>query len=556
MGFAAGLRTGAGLVQQVLENERQEKLDARETEKYERQKKMQGEQDTAIQDIRDASTPKAQVALTPQLTQQLKDTYGMTDAQITAAQAGPGGLKAKLASYDVPDSSDLQGPAPAMGLQPPAPAGIAPPAPAGIAPPAPDGIAPVTPAAGLATPEDGGPAPAAAPAKRFTAADVPESGPAKVDDIARERAVGNYALASRDMNAYQASNERLKGLQQREFVNQATAMSDKDAYDYMKQNVNTSGGMPLIVSKEGKGGYRVTSYDSNGEPKDTLLTAPQIKQLVAADKMMKSGYGPEGLAMAGAVHKDLADLVTHYNTGTTQMQTANNQAQNYADTHEETSRHNRATEANAAANTSIARERLGIEKDKMKSENDIIIGADDKTGVMHFDKKSGQQWMTPWADDATQEMKDSVKAATKTTVKPEVHPDGSVSWGENLYTPNPNYGKPNKGGLFSGKDLTMNTTDQYIKVTRPDKAGATTTGAALDALKKDGGGATAAPTAAPAKAAPAPVAPPRQLTQNEQVAASAKVRQDAYDEEQRRQAGRDAVRRANLGLQLPSGTGD
>lgn len=109
--FTQGMQLGMKAWNDAEAAKRQKVLDDRATEEYNRKKSLWQEEDAAF-----ANLNTVQSGVSPETQQQIKATYGMTPQQIAQA-GGAEGLKQKLASYDVPDSSDLQS-VPATGLQP------------------------------------------------------------------------------------------------------------------------------------------------------------------------------------------------------------------------------------------------------------------------------------------------------------------------------------------------------------------------------------------------------------------------------------------------------
>lgn len=114
--FANGFRLGLGSYQQALDNQAREveRQRAEEVHNWRRDERKRIEQDREREDAAVANFDNVQRGVSADTQGQIKDTYGMTPQQIS--QAGDG-LKEKLASYDVPDSYDLQT-APPEGAKP------------------------------------------------------------------------------------------------------------------------------------------------------------------------------------------------------------------------------------------------------------------------------------------------------------------------------------------------------------------------------------------------------------------------------------------------------
>jgi hypothetical protein len=210
---------------------------------------------------------------------------------------------------------------------------------------------------------EGLPPPSAAPAAAPAAA-APAPAPALTGEKALAASIFQVAKAKKDVAGMNAAVEQFHKASRKELINDAAKMDDKDAYDYVHNNATKIGSMPMSIVKEGKGGYRVTAWsdDPNGPQANALLSSSDVKKLVAADKMMKMGYGAEGLELAGSVNKDLNAVIKDYNTQTNQQVTTGNTATHYANTEAETGRHNRAAEGNAAAGLQLRRDAAGAEK--------------------------------------------------------------------------------------------------------------------------------------------------------------------------------------------------
>ena len=118
--FQSGFQMGGNMAQQAIENAARERefelrkaAAEREAEKFNWERTDRAATDSALSSFNNLVGGIDKPTQT-----QLQGTYGMNPTQITAAlrDGGVHGLQAKLASYDVPDSSDLQS-VPAAGVQ-------------------------------------------------------------------------------------------------------------------------------------------------------------------------------------------------------------------------------------------------------------------------------------------------------------------------------------------------------------------------------------------------------------------------------------------------------
>lgn len=323
MGFAEGFRTGSGLVQQVIENQRQAELDTRTGEEHERKKALWKREDEAYGRTEDAyrGLQDVRAGITPDYKAEAKQRFGVDDARLAEWSKLPGGLPAKL--------QQLEG----FNAQ---------------------------------VDESGG----------NRAEPLPQRAPialGKPDAVGEARALGDIAVAQRDVAGIRAARADVRSELVRKHQDSAAQMTDDDAYAYVRKNMNTSGGLPLVVSKQGKNGYRVTSYDQEGHTKDTLLNPAQMKQLAASHMMSQdpNGLGTEALTMAAGIHKDLAELVAKYNTTEVAMATQNNAATHQGRTDQLGAERNKI----AAGHLALAKERSEI--DKLSSADTWV---DEKTG--------------------------------------------------------------------------------------------------------------------------------------------------------------------------------
>ncbi len=342
MGFAAGLNAGSGLVTKAMENERQQRAEGR----------LATEWTTDVAQRKTAekrcgrAVPTTEIAnVTAPVTESRRSPHLLPDVgqPATRARRPRRWLPHRGLACGVP--ADAPGAAPlltaAHGSCRCRPAGAASTAPACWPPASPLGQA--ASAHGLSPTSPVAPEPAAAPA-------APEMSPEKKF----AQSMFNVAKARKDVNGMNAAVEQYHTAERKEIVNDAAKMTDDEAWDYVHQNVNKVGSLPMSIVKEGKGGYRVTAWsEDGGKGASALLDSAQVKKLVAADKMMKKGYGTEGLDLAGSINKDLNAVIKDYNTEANQQVTTGNTATHYANTEAETAQHNRATEANAAANAAV-----------------------------------------------------------------------------------------------------------------------------------------------------------------------------------------------------------
>lgn len=107
--FATGFMAGQRGYQQVLDNDRQKVLDERAAKEFARKEQewSRADKEREAVDAAFSNLNNVQMGLNTDTQKQIQSTYGMTPAQISQA-GGIEGLKAKLASYDVPDAHELQ----------------------------------------------------------------------------------------------------------------------------------------------------------------------------------------------------------------------------------------------------------------------------------------------------------------------------------------------------------------------------------------------------------------------------------------------------------------
>lgn len=406
MGFAAGLNAGKGLVQSVIDNERQSRLDARAEEEYARKKRIEGEQDTEH-----ANIPR--YALNP-VTPTAAPNAPPTSVAATAGTGAPPVEPARPAA---------EGGAPALpgGAQPTVAAGLqAPTQPAGGT----AGVAAVAPQAPSAA--TGQPAARAEPA------------PALSEDMNMARAQFNYARAMRDVNGMNTAREQIRTVAKRDYVNQAGKLNEDEAYKYVHQNLTMAGGMPISIARQGKDGYTMMSWDEAGDSRVTKLNGAQIKQLVAADMLMKNGFADEGLTLAAGIHKDLNDLIGKMNQSTQGQAQVNNQAAQGR----ETGRHNRATEANAAARLAMdsQKNKDAAAREKAGDYNPVGINPDGKS-IRVWDSKLNRMADVPVAEGVDPQeqfkMMRLAQGGKEGSAGIKMNADGSFVDNGKLYIPNP-----------------------------------------------------------------------------------------------------------------------
>lgn len=219
----------------------------------------------------------------------IQRTYGLTPGQTAGLiqQGGAAGLKSKLAGFDQPDSYDLQN-VPAAGMQP-----------------------------------------------RFTADQVQTKDPSRMD---LEKAMGNLALARRDVKGLRESQVAQRGIQMEDIVSRAAKMSDAEISDMFPHlNSRALSGLPIYDAGDALGadgkpnGYRTLRVvGKDGKSNMIDLNPSQQREMAAAYLLMNEGFGQEGMTRLAAVSKDMADTVSKYNTAISGATTSNNTATHYA----------------------------------------------------------------------------------------------------------------------------------------------------------------------------------------------------------------------------------
>lgn len=225
---------------------------------------------------------------------QIRDTYGMTPQQIASGlqNGGATGLQAKLASYDTPDSFDLQS-VPAAGVQP----------------------------------------------GRFDASQLKAVEPSRLD---RERGLEQLAVARRDIKGIRESQTAQRGIQIDDITANVMKKPIKDI-ESMAGDLNMSG-YPLLYTGKTKDGYTFLKTENDGKTpiagSSFKLNEAQFRQLALAHELGAAGFGTEAMTSLTNAHKDIGDHVSKWNTAMSHVATSGNQAA----TGQETARHNREDE--------------------------------------------------------------------------------------------------------------------------------------------------------------------------------------------------------------------
>lgn len=223
---------------------------------------------------------------------QIRQTYGMTPQQIAAGvnNGGAAGLQARLASYDAPDSYDLQN-VPAAGIQ------------------------------------------------RFDASQLKAVDPSRLD---RERGLEQLSVARRDIAGIRESQKAQRGIQ----IDDITANVMKrpiSEIEKMAPDINMSG-YPLLYTGKTKNGYSFLKTEADGKTPipgtQFNLNESQLRQMALAHELGAGGFGTEAMAALQGAHKDIGEHVGRWNDAQAKVATSNTQAA----TGEEIARHNREEE--------------------------------------------------------------------------------------------------------------------------------------------------------------------------------------------------------------------
>lgn len=260
MSFKDGFRLGSDIGIRRREMALAEERDKRAAEEFQWRKDEVARlgQARAREDAAFSSLENVQRGLSTDTQGQIKQTYGMTPQQISAAGDG---LQTKLASYDQPDSYDLQS-APATGVQP-----------------------------------------------RFTADQVKTQPATRLE---MERAIGGVALAKRDLAGYQTSLKNQREIQNGEEDSQFALSVVQDPTGEAARNarmfVNTNS--RRLSSKVDPKTGMTTFALVNGDGYDEIKVPPADlgKIAVGYRRLQRGDVG--GLDVIAAVNKDLAAAVS------------------------------------------------------------------------------------------------------------------------------------------------------------------------------------------------------------------------------------------------------
>ncbi len=467
MGFAAGVRAGTSLVDSILQEKRANEEFGWKRDDRTREVGIRSQEDELTAEnlrlIREGQQPR---------------TAGLDVPSASAASAGgPAADAAQGASgYRVGAASGT----PTQAVGAPQPTVDAGPANAAAA------------TAGTAT--------APTPAVQATPQAGPQGGERKLGrEELIQRNIQQQALLRGKTQDYNTArqNERATGIQQitDDSVKSFMAMPQEEK-EKLAFSPNLTGDIPLLTLSTDKNGMTVVPIDpATGRPVDSgkpiKLSWSDAAQLHAANELGKAGFGAEAIDAATKANARIGDALKAINTQTMEVAKTNNDATYKGGTLAETGRHNRATEANQAAQVGISRERLNMDKDKAKSENNEILSVD-KDGIVTLDKKSHQMTTQPWPEGTTDAQKAAyVKKYAPVTEQLKVNTDGTIQVGNRLFERQPD---PNKKGAFRTVEITpgaQSALDTFLK-------------------NKQGGGqpgAPGAPAAGAAPAAPAAAAP-------------------------------------------------
>ena len=269
--FTQGMQLGMKAWNDAEAAKRQKVLDDRATEEYNRKKSLWQEEDAAF-----ANLNTVQSGVSPETQQQIKATYGMTPQQIAQA-GGAEGLKQKLASYDVPDSSDLQS-VPATGLQP-----------------------------------------------RFDASQLKIAAPTELE---REKALERVAIAQRNVAGIRDSVAAQRGFRKDEVFSKAMQAPLAEIESAIPKT-NRSG-IPILYTDKTKDGWTFVKTEGDGVtpiPGSAFtLNEAQIRNLYAADALASAGFGTDAMTLLNSTHKDIGDHIGKWNEFQTKTATTNNDA--------------------------------------------------------------------------------------------------------------------------------------------------------------------------------------------------------------------------------------
>jgi hypothetical protein len=418
-GFAAGLRTGGGLVSQALENERLDEAAARQAQEFERKKVGWQREDTEYGLKMNQRAELASAAggiIDPEQVPKIGAAFGDTPEQVQRAQAQPGGAAALYKTYE-----DSQAAADAIDRQ------------RGL-PVAPREAPPVT-AQAIQT-------------RPATAADYEKINMRHAAQRGDVEGLRTATAAHRTADITDTTDNAVK-----EFMAMPEAERVSRAY-----SPNLTGDIPMVTLDHDKHGMTVIPLDpKTGQPKGEAikLSWADASQLHAAEQIAKKGYGAEAIDMATKVNARIGESIKAHNELMGKVQTGNNDAA-----------YKGGMLANDTERLSLSREELGLKKDAAARENSKPYAADD-TGYISINSKTHLPSFTPWPEGTSAAQR--TIAAQAINPKSEWKPlgtDGSITDGKVIMKPNDNYNKdPTKV-----KGDMVNTTDPYINAT-PGRGG-------------------------------------------------------------------------------------
>ena len=275
--FQSGFQLGQSAYHQAERNrllQAQEERAAKEfgwrEQEQARKVKLQADEDAAFEQLNLAST-----GMTPQVQQQVTQTYGLTPQQM--AQAGGGeALKAKLAGYDQPDAHELQN-VPAAGLQ-----------------------------------------------RTFTA---DQFKPQAANPVDVERAMGRVALAKRDMAGFRASNTAAVDLEEAGILK--TAIKEYDGSDDQigptARFLNNNSKRITMGHPDKNGIVRVSLVNPDGPAEFLKLSRQEQALLYGAGKLWETNPLKAIQVMEG-VNKNLAAAIAAENSQVASVTSTNNDA--------------------------------------------------------------------------------------------------------------------------------------------------------------------------------------------------------------------------------------
>lgn len=193
-------------------------------------------------------------------------------------------------------------------------------------------------------------------------------------DMARTKALGRIAAASRNFEGLRQTSGEMRGLQMSQLAAEAVRVPLKDIESQLPSlNTNTSA-YPMLFTGKDKNGYTFLTTDSDGSPgKKFSMNEAQIRQFYLAHRLSEAGYGTEALATMSAVNKDLGEHVSKWNSAMQSTATTNNSAVHNGN-QDQTSRitaNAAATSAGATAALSRAHQEVyGLQSKVLRQELD------------------------------------------------------------------------------------------------------------------------------------------------------------------------------------------